>query len=88
MIFSGGKNLEVEYTHNTRAGTNWIVRVYRRTFLLRRLVASDWFLNEEQARRFAESLATELRAGAPLDDIRKRTPGWTLHRPRPRTPEK
>lgn len=45
------------------------------------MLTSDWFLDAEQAKRFAESLAAELRSGGSLDAVRKRPPGWTLHRP-------
>lgn len=81
MTLSAGNNLQVEYLRIREAGSPWIVRVYRKSIFGRRLLTSDWFLDAEQAKRFAETLAADLRAGATLDAVRSRAPGWTLHRP-------
>ncbi len=60
---------------------SWTVRVYRKTLFCRRRVSSDWFLDERQAKQFAEKLALELSEEANLTNILQRQPGWTLHRP-------
>ena len=60
-------------------GTPWVVRTYRKTFLCNRRVSSDWFLDGDQAKRFARQLASDLELGA--EHIRNRQPGWTLRRP-------
>lgn len=61
-------------------GTTWIVRVHKKVLLFKRQVTSDWFLDGDQARRFAEQLKGELNAGDGLHGIISRKPGWTLHR--------
>ena len=77
----------VDYEHRSLIeqinglGTTWIVRVYRKRLLFRKLVSSDWFLDGVQAERFARQLATELRLGRGQDLIRNRPPGWQLTRP-------
>ena len=81
MILPAGKGISVEYARVENTGTPWIVRTYEKKFLFRKLISSDWFLDPDQARRFAETLAAELRNGASLTALRERKPGWTLHRP-------
>ena len=81
MVLPAGKGVSVEYARGENAGMPWIVRTYEKKFLMRRVISSDWFLDPEQAKRFAETLAAELRNGASLAAIRGRKPGWTLHRP-------
>jgi hypothetical protein len=62
------------------AGTPWIVRVYRKVLLYHKRVSSDWFLTEEQAKRFAEQLATDLNREDGVQSLKSRAPGWVLHR--------
>lgn len=81
MVIPVGTNLVIEYDRSPATGAPWIVRLYRKRFFLRRLLASDWFLEEAQARAYAESLAADLRAGRSPDSLKTRPPGWTLHRP-------
>ena len=81
MILPAGKGISVEYARGENAGMPWIVRAYEKKFLFRKLISSDWFLDPDQARRFAETLAADLSTGASFDEIRGRKPGWTLHRP-------
>jgi hypothetical protein len=76
-----GKSFLVELKENHGIGTSWIVRVYKKTFLFKKLVSSDWFLDGNQAKTFAEQLASELRNPASGTTIKERKPGWTLHRP-------
>jgi hypothetical protein len=63
-------------------GGNWIVRVYKKTLLRKKIISSDWFLDEAQAKRFADQISKELSDATLPTSLRKRVPGWTLHRPR------
>jgi hypothetical protein len=81
MILSAGKTFSVEYGTAPGTGSPWVVRVYRKRFLVRQRISSDWFLEADQAKRFAEGIAAQLRNGASTDAIRNRKPGWTLMRP-------
>lgn len=63
-------------------GSPWIVRVYKKGLLFKRLISSDWFLDGEQARHFAGQAAAELSKGDALTNLKERAPGWTLHRPK------
>jgi hypothetical protein len=81
MIIPAGNSLFVELQRSGATGAPWIVRLFRKRFFFRRNLSSDWFLEESQARAFAELLATELRAGGSPSMLRSRAPGWTLHRP-------
>ncbi|HTR98690.1 MAG TPA: hypothetical protein VML00_03005 [Bacteroidota bacterium] len=71
----------IRVTHVESLGSPWVVRVYRRRFLFRTNVSSDWFLDREQALRFAEQAAAELGAGKGAVTLRSRKPGWTLDQP-------
>ena len=71
----------VRVTHAEGLGSPWVVRVYRRRFLLRMNISSDWFLDRDQALRFADQAAAELGAGRGIASLRDRKPGWTLERP-------
>lgn len=62
-------------------GSNWIVRVYRRKFFFKKLVSSDWFLDRQQAERFAQQVAVELRLGRGAEAAASRPPGWTFRPP-------
>jgi hypothetical protein len=59
-------------------GSLWIVRTHKKVLFFRKLIGSDWFLNSEQARLFAEQLVADLERGSDL--IRTRKPGWILRR--------
>ena len=63
----------------TDIGSLWTVRTTKRFFGFKRKISSDWFLNREQADRFAQQLVGELERGPEL--IKKRRPGWVLRRP-------
>jgi hypothetical protein len=71
----------VELSKSDHGGSAWTVRVYRKGFLGKKLVSSDWFLDEQQARRFSEQLKSEVGSPAAVESLRSRPPGWTLHRP-------
>lgn len=81
MRLPAGNNYIVEFDRVPGGGTSWYVKVYRKSLFFRKLLSSDWFLNEHQALRFAKQLAEELRNGKSLDSLTNRPPGWTLHRP-------
>ena len=81
MITSAGNSYYVEVGQVRGTGDVWIVRLFKRVLFFKKMVSSDWFLNEEQARKFGERLAIELKDGGSLETIRTRKPGWTLHPP-------
>ena len=62
-------------------GTPWLVRVHKKVLFFRKRVSSDWFLDELQARRFAEQLAKALEKDEGAENIKSRRPGWVLNRP-------
>ena len=77
---ANGYSVEIEQIEGL--GASWIVRSYRKIFFLRRKLSSDWFLNGEQARVFANQLLRDLETEqAAVTHIQNRKPGWTLHRP-------
>lgn len=77
---SNGYSVEIEQIEGL--GAPWIVRSYHKFAFLRRKLSSDWFLNGDQARTFADQLVKDLQTqDASVALIRSRKPGWTLHRP-------
>lgn len=75
-----GYSVEIEQIDSL--GAPWIVRSYRKLAFLRRKLSSDWFLNGEQAKIFAEQLIKDFQSPqASPAHIQNRKPGWTLHRP-------
>jgi hypothetical protein len=82
MILPAGDNYYVEVAQTNRTGSVWTVRLYKKLLFFKRRVSSDWFLNEEQAKRFGEQLAAELRNEGSPETIQARKPGWTLHQPK------
>ncbi len=81
MKIPAPKHYEITLEQTEDKSPAWIVRVYRKRFLLRRRVSSDWFLDPVQARQFADQLAADLEDGTGIQQIRSRMPGWVLHRP-------
>ncbi len=61
-------------------GSPWLVRVHRKRIFGKKLISSDWFLSEEQARRFVKDLEADLRGDTAMN-LRTRRPGWTFRRP-------
>lgn len=59
-------------------GAAWVVRVHKKALPFRKVISSDWFLDEEQARQFAERVAHELKNGADPNALKSRKPGWAL----------
>jgi hypothetical protein len=64
-----------------RLGALWVVRVFRKRFLFRKTVSSDWFLDGAQAKLFADEIARDLGSGRGFENLLNRRPGWTLYRP-------
>ena len=82
MTIDAGNNFSITLGQSPEAGTSWQVRVYRKRLWFKRLVSSDWFLDEMQAKKYAEQLALSLRKnGLSTDALQRREPGWTLNRP-------
>jgi len=79
MKYRTANNHIVELEQVPGAGSPWMVRVYKRILMFKKRVSSDWFLDEGQARKFAEELAREL-SDHSTKGIEERKPGWTLHR--------
>lgn len=79
MAISAGKYI-IETEQVARKGKIWNVRVKKKG-LFKRLVSSDWFLDDGQAAEFAQQTADALNKNSNIDALAKRKPGWTLHRP-------
>ncbi|HEX9006291.1 MAG TPA: hypothetical protein VF889_03280 [Bacteroidota bacterium] len=79
MKISSGDGYVIEVEQEKKLGSAWTVRAYRKVLFFKRLVSSDWFLNEEQAMEYAREAAEELRTGSKL--LAERRPGWRLHEP-------
>jgi len=80
MTITPGNGYFIDVRQISGLGSTWIVRTYRRRLFRKSLVSSDWFLDGEQARRFAEDIANDLRKGIGTGSLENRDPGWTLHR--------
>ena len=74
-------NYGIELKEIAEQGKFWIVRTYKRTFLFKKFLSSDWFLDEKQAQTFAKQLAERISGKADVAAIKMRKPGWTLVRP-------
>jgi len=81
MKISAGNSNEIRVEQIDGLGGPWIVRVYHKALFFKRRVSSDWFLDENQAKKFAAQLAQTLSNHGSLDEVRSRQPGWTLRRP-------
>jgi hypothetical protein len=79
MATSVGKYV-IETAQDPLKGKVWNVRVYKKG-LLRRLVSSDWFLDERQADEFMQQTISALRNNFDAESMQKRKPGWTFSRP-------
>lgn len=77
-IPAGRFTIEVE--QNPQKGGAWQVIVYKPGFVFKKRVNTDWFLDEDQAKKFATQLAADLESGDALEKLRVRSPGWTLHK--------
>lgn len=81
MTISAGNNLYIAITQTGQGGSAWIVKLYKKGLIFKKVISSDWFLDGEQAKTFARKLASDLQNDGSLSPIRTRKPGWTLHRP-------
>ncbi len=81
MILPAGNGRYVEISQTKGAGSAWTVRLFKKMLFFKKRESSDWFLEEEQARKFGEQLAKELKNGGSLKSYLERHPGWTLHQP-------
>ncbi len=72
-------NVVIELNQIPEKGTPWQVRVYKKVLGFKRLISSDWFLDEGQAQAYVRALTRELSVNLPMDALRQRKPGWTLH---------
>lgn len=68
----------VELAHVAAQGSTWVVKTWRKGLFGRKRISSDWFLEKPQAEEFARRLARELEAGATVESLKKRKPGWGL----------
>ena len=80
MATTPDKGYTVEIKQIKGIGSPWIVRVHKKYFLFKRTISSDWFLDQEQAHRFAHQLSAELTDSNTVTMLKNRKPGWTLHR--------
>ena len=79
MTISSG-NFTINVEHIVAKGKVWNVRLHKKRFPFKKLVSSDWFLDELQAEVFAKQLVEQLTNNPDTDSIRRRQPGWTLKR--------
>jgi hypothetical protein len=80
MTLRAGNNLLVELNQVPEKGTPWQVCVYKKMLGFKKQISCDWFLDQEQARRYAEQLAKELQSNSSTETLKLRKAGWTLHR--------
>jgi hypothetical protein len=77
---TNGYTIELEQIDGL--GSPWMVRSYKNLAFLKRRISSDWFLNGEQAKTFAQQLQKDLESDKAASTlIQTRKPGWTLRRP-------
>lgn len=62
MKIPAGPKYFVEISSARGLGASQVVRVYRKVLMFRKRVSSDWFLDPEDAERFARRVARELAA--------------------------
>ena len=80
MIIPAPKGYSVTIDQGVGLGSPWIVRVRKKFLLGKRRISSDWFLEREQAERFARDAARMLETSSGSLLLKKRKPGWTLKR--------
>jgi hypothetical protein len=86
MKISAGNSYEIQLDQSDGLGGPWTVRLYRKVLFFKRRVSSDWFLDADQAKTFADQLAQGLSHHGSPDEVISRRPGWTLHRPKHNPP--
>lgn len=60
MRIKVGRKFLVELLSPRGLGAGYIVRAYRKALFFRRRLSSDWFLDRQEAERFARKLAEDL----------------------------
>jgi len=83
MVISSANRYTVEISDTPQNGSAWIVRVYQKRLLWKRVVMSDWFLNKEQAAEYAQYLSNKLKTSGGLGQMINRKPGWVHGPPLP-----
>ncbi len=81
MTVPSDKKYSIELTQTSGNGAPWMVRVYKKSLFWRKRISSDWFLNGDQAKRFADQIARSISEGSAIENLRNRKPGWVLNRP-------
>ncbi len=71
----------VEVNMVKEQGNNWVVRLVKQILFFKRILSTDWFLEEQQARIFAKKLAEQMKSGSDSAGIKNRKPGWVLAAP-------
>jgi len=56
IIISKEKGSFTELIHRDSDPGMWIVRHWKRSFLFKKLISSDWFNGRDQALKFADSI--------------------------------
>jgi hypothetical protein len=80
MTIPAPRNYSITLEQTANTGSVWLVRVYKKRLLWKKRVSSDWFLDADQARKFAEQLASELGGDGGIRNLSNRKPGWVLYR--------
>jgi len=80
MDIDPGNGYTITIRQVKEMGSPWLVRVHRKRILRKKLISSDWFLSEDQAKQFVKELEQDLRGDAAMN-LRTRKPGWTFRRP-------
>lgn len=81
MTLSTDKKYSIELAQTPGNGAPWTVKVFKKTLFGRKRISSDWFLNGDQAKRFADQITRTISEGSTIENLRSRKPGWVLNRP-------
>jgi len=81
MPTTASGNFFVELAREDNLGSTWIVRVFKKRLLGKKLLSSDWFLDRIQAERFVDDILHSIDETGSEAYISERKPGWTLRRP-------
>ncbi len=80
MTIPAPDNYQITVEQTADTGPAWLVRVYKKRFLSRKRISSDWFLDPDQAKEFADQVAIDLNGDSGYQNLKVRKPGWDLHR--------
>ena len=56
MVISNTPDCFIELIHRRSSPTAWIVRRSKKNFLFKKRISSNWFVDAEQARSFAQKM--------------------------------